>query len=261
MDLNLKQKVALISGGTHGIGRSIALTLAAEGCRVAVFSSTDAKVRTMEKELAAAGADSLAMKADAMRADELEAVEKAVIAKWGTVHILVNNVGGGGRWGKETVEDTDERVWTEVYEKNVLSSIRLTRWALPFMRAQTWGRVIAITSIFGREGGGRPWFAMAKTAQTAMMKALALKPYLSAENITFNSVAPGALMIPDTGWDHEARENPARFAEFVKKECPRGKLGAPEDVARLVAFLCSDGAAHINGVSVPVDGGQSRSLL
>ncbi|MCA9408588.1 MAG: SDR family oxidoreductase [Candidatus Omnitrophica bacterium] len=261
MDFGLKGKVALITGGTHGIGRSIALSLAREGCRVVVCSSTLPRVQNMEKELHDKGAEALVMQADLMNANEVNKVFEAVIEKWKTIHILVNNVGGGGRWGKAIVEETEGRVWEEVYEKNVGVAMKFTMKAIPFMRQQQWGRVITITSILGRESGGRPWFCMAKAAQTSMTKALAKMDYLAKEGITFNSVAPGAIMIPDTGWAKMKNENPKGYEDFIQHELPLGRLGTPEEVANVVTFLCSQQASLVNGASIPVDGGQSRSML
>ena len=123
------------------------------------------------------------------------------------------------------------------------------------------GRVVTITSIFGREGGGRPWFSMAKTAQTSLMKALAIKHYLAEDGITFNSVAPGAIMIPDTGWEKLEKENPKELKEFIDKELPLGRLGTPDEIANVVVFMCSEKASLLNGTSVPVDGGQSKSNI
>lgn len=261
MDLKIKNKYALISGGTHGIGRSIALALADEGCNVAVFSRNVERVEKTKDELQAKGVNCIAIPADVTVETDIKKVTDAVINKWGTIHILVNNVGGGGRWGSEIVEDTNEEVWQEVYDKNVLSAIRLTMWAIPFMRKQKWGRVVTITSIFGREGGGSPWFSMAKTAQTSFMKALAKKHYLTEDGITFNSVAPGAIMIPDTGWEKMVKEKPKEAEEFIKRELPLGRLGTPEEIASVVAFICSEQASLLNGASIPVDGGQSKSVL
>lgn len=261
MDLKIKGKYALISGGTHGIGRSIALTLADEGCNVAVFSRSSERVEKTKEELKAKGVNCISIQADAMIESDIKRVTDAVIEKWGTIHILVNNVGGGGRWGSEIVEETKEEVWQEVYDKNALTAIRLTKWAIPFMRKQKWGRVVTITSIFGREGGGRAWFSMAKIAQTSLMKALAKKHYLAADGITFNSVAPGAIMIPDTGWEKMLKEKPKELEDFIKRELPLGRLGTPEEIASVVAFICSEQASLLNGASIPVDGGQSKSIL
>ena len=261
MDFRLKGKCALISGGTHGIGREIALALVAEGCHVAVFSSTAGRVEKMKMELESKGVEFIAMRADVMKEEDIKKVQQAVFEKWGTVHIVVNNVGGGGRWGKEIYEETGEFTWMEVYEKNVLTAIRLTNWAIPFMRKQKWGRVITITSIFGRESGGRPWFCMAKSAQTSMMKSLAKAPYLAQDGITFNSVAPGAIMIPDTGWEKALKEKKDEVVAFIQKELPLGRFGRPEEVASVVTFLCSEQASLVNGASIPVDGGESKSMI
>ncbi|MBF0594825.1 MAG: SDR family oxidoreductase [Candidatus Omnitrophica bacterium] len=261
MDLKIKGKCAIVTGGTHGIGKAIALALAAEGCKVAVCSRTKERVLAMDEELKRTGIDYLAIEADVTLESDVDRVMRLVLERWGAVHILVNNVGGGGRWGSDIVEETAERVWVEVYEKNVLSSIRFTTRALPLMRRQKWGRVIAITSIFGRESGGRPWFCMAKSAMTSFMKAMAKKDYLVKEGITFNSVAPGAIMIPSTGWEKTQKENPREMADFISRELPLGRLGSPEEVSSVVAFLCSEQASLVNGASIPVDGGQSKSMI
>lgn len=261
MDLQLQGKVAIVTGGTHGIGRAIALSLAAEGAKVAVCSRTEARVKGMTADLAALTKEFICTVADVTQTADLDRLLAEVTTRWGTVHILVNNVGGGGRWGKEIYEETEETVWMEVYEKNVLSAIRLTKKVLPFMRRQRWGRVVTITSIFGRESGGRPWFCMAKSAQTSFMKAMAKAGYLAQDGITFNSVAPGAIMIPNTGWEKDLKEKREEVADFVRRELPLGRMGTPEEVASVVAFLCSQQASLVNGASIPVDGGQSKSMI
>ena len=261
MELGLKGKYALVTGGSHGIGRSTALALAQEGCHVAICARTPERIETTLALLKPTGVDAIGIPADVMNDAEIAQVMQAISARWGTLHILVNNVGGGGRWGKEKIEETEERVWTEVYEKNVLSAIRFTTRALPFMVKQRWGRVVTVTSLFGREGGGRPWFSMAKTAQTAMMKALALKHDLAAANVTFNSVAPGAIMIPETGWEREAREKPHEIEALLKREFPLERFGTPEEVASVIVFLCSEKASLVNGASIPVDGSQGKSII
>ena len=261
MDLKIKGKYALVTGGSHGIGRAIALALADEGCNVAICARDKDRIENTAAELKAKGVDVLGITADVMLKSDIENVLKTIINKWGTIHILINNVGGGGRWGSEIVEETKEEVWLEVYNKNAMAAIRFTTLAIPFMRKQRWGRVVTITSIFGREGGGRPWFSMAKSAETSLMKALALKHYLSRDGITFNSVAPGAIMIPDTGWEREYKENRKEVDEFINRELPLGRFGTPEEVADIVVFICSEKAGLVNGTSIPVDGSQSRSNI
>jgi 3-oxoacyl-[acyl-carrier protein] reductase len=261
MDLGLRGKFALVTGGSHGIGLATAKHLAAEGCNVAVCSRSQARLEAAVGELKGYGGRLLAIAADVLEADAADGVMDVVDAEWGELQILVNNVGGGGRWGKENVEETDLRVWSEVYEKNAMAAVRFTRRALPHMRRAKWGRVVTITSIYGgKEGVGRPWFTMAKAAETGLMKSLSAMSYLVREGITFNSVAPGGIWIPGTGFEDEQKRDPESFQRRIDADYPLGRLGTPEEVAAVVAFLCSTQASLVNGANITVDGGQSRSL-
>lgn len=260
MDLALKGKYALVTGGSHGIGRSIALALAEEGCHVAICARDKERVAEAAAELKTRGIKSIGITADVMIPADIERVVETVSDSWKTLHILVNNVGGGGRWGSDDVEKTPEDVWLEVYHKNALAAVRFTMKAIPLMRKQKWGRVVTISSIYGREGGGRPWFNMAKSAEISLMKTLAMKADLVRDGITFNSVTPGAIMIPDTGWEQEKKQHPKQFKEMLNTQFPLGRLGTPEEVASVVVFLCSERASLVNGASIAVDGGESRSF-
>jgi len=135
-----------------------------------------------------------------------------------------------------------------------------TSLTIPLMKKNKWGRVITVASRYGKEAGGRPWFAMAKSAEISLMKTLSLDKMLVRQGITFNSVAPGAIMIPDTGWDTRAKEDPQGLKNLVDKEFPLGRMGKPEEVASVVVFLCSERASLINGACLSVDGGESKSF-
>lgn len=260
MNFGIKGKYALITGGSHGIGRSVALALAREGCHVAICARGEEKLEAVLSEIKKMRVKGIAVRADVMIAQDVDNVIKTVTKSWGAIHILVNNAGGGGRWGEEVPEITNEEVWLEVYSKNALAAIRFTMKALPFMRRQKWGRVVTITSNLVHEGCGRPWFNMAKAAQTSLMKNLALNHDLARCGITFNSVAPGCIMIPDTGWEFEKNKNPKVFKKMVMKNFPSGRLGSPEEVASVVAFVCSEQASYLTGASITVDGGESKSF-
>lgn len=266
MDLGIKGKFALVTGGSHGIGRSIALALAEEGCNVAICARNSPRagyaggIEETVAELKTKGVLSIGISADVLVPEDIKKVTEAVIEAWGTIHILVNNVGGGGSWGRSVVEETEEQVWLDVYNKNALASVRFTMWAIPYMRKQKWGRVVTITSRYGREGGGRPWFNMAKAAQMGLMKTLALNYDLARDGITFNTVAPGGVMIPGTVWQLEKGKDPAGFEKMVDQQFPLGRLGTPEEVASVVAFACSEQASLLTGAAIPVDGGESRSF-
>ena len=207
MNLNLKLKKALVTGGSRGIGRAISKELKKEGTIVDICSRTEGIIFDVLK-------------------DDLSIINDEY-------DILINNVGGGGRWGTEEYEKFNE--WEEVYEKNAGIARKLTMKCLPYMRKQNWGRVITIASIFGKEAGARPWFNMAKAAEISLMKNLAGK----YKGITFNTVAPGHIDVGNNKYSGE---------------------GKPEDIASLVTFLCSEKAKYINGACITVDGGESRSF-
>jgi len=207
MDLLLGGKRALVTGGSKGIGRAIAIELDHEGCSVDICSRTKGII--------------------------IDVIDGDFSKIDGKYDILINNVGGGGRWGTENYEEFDE--WEQVYDKNAGAARKLTMKCLPYMRKQNWGRVVTIASTYGKEAGGRPWFNMAKAAEISLMKNLAGK----YEGITFNSVAPGCIDVGN-----------GKFSG----------VGKPGDVAGIVAFLCSVRARHINGSCITVDGGESRSF-
>lgn len=260
MDLGLRAKFALVTGGSHGIGLATAFCLAEEGVHVAICARSDERLTQAVSGLKAKGVQAIGVQADVLIPEDITRVVKTLIDEWGTIHILVNNVGGGGRWGKPKAEETEEDVWVDVYNKNAMAAVRFTRLAIPYMRKQKWGRVVSIASIHGREGGGRPWYTMAKSAEIALMKTLANNPDLAQDGITFNSVAPGGIMIPDTAWEKESKENPEAFRKMIERDYPLGRLGTPEEVAHVVTFLCSERASLVNGATVAVDGGQGRAF-
>jgi 3-oxoacyl-[acyl-carrier protein] reductase len=259
MDLGLRGRYALVTGGSHGIGRAIALALAGEGVHVAICARNEARLQAVVAEIERHDVRALGVAADALEVADIDRVVATIGAQWGQLHILVNNVGGGGRWGSEQIEETADEVWLDVYRKNALSAALFTARLLPHLRRARWGRVVSITSKYGREGGGRPWFTMAKSAEMALMKSLALRPELVRDGVTFNSVAPGNIAIPDTGWADEAARDPQAMAALLA-DTPLGRFGTPEEVASVVLFLCSAQASLVNGASVSVDGGETRSF-
>jgi 3-oxoacyl-[acyl-carrier protein] reductase len=263
MNLGLGGKTALITGGTHGIGLSISLALANEGCNVIVCSRTSGRIQT------ALAALNKINSGGAYYGYEFDALDRDSISRMisdikrdnpGGVDILVNNVGGGGRWGKPEVLDNDLNVWDEVYQKNVGVSIQLTTAFLAGMLEKGWGRVIGITSIYGRCAGGRPWFNVAKFAETALFKNFSQIRAFIRSGVTFNTVAPGAIMIPNTGWDLELGGDATEARERLDMQFPLGRLGTPDEVASVVTFLASKQASYVNGASILVDGGETSVI-
>ena len=259
IDYKIRGKNALVTGGSHGIGLQISIALAKEGVNVAIFSRSNEKLITAKKILESHNVKVITIKADALEKETVDYVMDIIIKVWGNIDILVNNVGGGGRWGKDIIEKTDDNVWYDVIQKNALTAALFTSRSIPFMIQKKWGRVITITSIFGKEGGGRPWFNMAKAAEVGLMKSMSLTKYLVRSGITFNTVAPGGIYIDGTGFEDEKNKNPNFFNKMIDSQYPIGRMGRPEEVANVVLFLCSYQASLVNGAQITVDGGQSKA--
>ena len=255
MDLGLKDKFALVTGGSRGIGRAIALALAEEGCGVVVCARGEPDLILLKAELNNMGVPNFCIPADVTVPADRVRVWKAVEELHG-FHILVHNAGGGGRWGEKQAEKTPEGVWAEVYEKNAGAATWFTMRAIPLFLKQWvspatigFGRVVTIASVHGLDHRGRPWFSMAKAAEIALMRSLAGDPRLAGAGLTFNSVAPGPVMAG--GWlEVGALPERAEAGRLVL-----GRLGMPEEVASAVVFLCSEKSSLINGACLVMDGG------
>ena len=226
MDLGLRDKVALVTGGSHGIGRAIALALADEGCRVAICARNEERLERLAAEIHARGGEALAIRADATADADATRVVEGVVQAWGALQILVNNVGGGGGRARQSADAVPIEYWRAVYELNAGAALRFTLLALPHMRRGGWGRVVTIASVKGFEGGGRPWYNMAKAAEISLMKSLALDADLVRAGVTFNSIVPGRVAFPGNGWDLFRQDEPERYEERMKRDMPIGRAGA-----------------------------------
>jgi 3-oxoacyl-[acyl-carrier protein] reductase len=251
MDLGLKDRVAIVTGGSRGIGRAIALALADEGVRVAICARGEDSLREVESELRARGVDAVGIAADVTKGDDIERLVAQTVERFGALHILVNNAGARRR------EPTDE-AWNEDYESNLLAAVRATRAAAPHMRAAGNGSIVHIASIYGRETGGPAPYNAMKAAMISHAKAMAIE---LAPEVRVNSVAPGSIAFPGGSWGKRLEEDPEGMARFIEQNIPMGRFGTPQEIASVVAFLCSDRASWVTGACVNVDGGQSRSNI
>jgi 3-oxoacyl-[acyl-carrier protein] reductase len=260
MDLGLKGKAALVTGASRGIGRGIALELAREGCRVALCARGKEALEATAADVRALGAQTVAVTADVTTPAGVQQAFDAATAAFGAVDILVNNVGGST--GSSFLE-TGDADWQRALDLNLWPAVRLSRLAVPSMRARGNGTIVNIVSIYGREWGGayvrRPTYIAAKAAEIGMSKALAME--LAPLGIRVNAVAPGSIVFPGGGWERRTKEDPEGIAGFLKADLPLGRFGRPEEVGRVVAFLASDAASLVLGACLNVDGGQSRALF
>ncbi|HEY7067308.1 MAG TPA: glucose 1-dehydrogenase [Chloroflexota bacterium] len=256
MDLGLTDKVALVTGANRGIGKAVALGLAAEGCRVALVARTQETTQAAAAEVAARGAEALAIRADVSVAADVERMVGETVARWGRLDVLVNNV--GGRFGGQFMQTSDD-AWVGAVEANFLSAVRASRLAVPHMRRQGGGAIVMISSIYGREAGGIVTYNATKAAMISLTKNMARE--LAPEGIRVNSVAPGSISFPGGSWWRRQQENPEAMAEFVRRDMPLGRFGSAEEVANVAVFLASEQASLMTGACVPVDGAQGRSNI
>ena len=259
MDLGLRDKVALITGSSRGLGLAGATALAAEGCRVVLTARGAEQLERSAAGVrkAAGGEDRVAtVAADLSTARGIaESVETAVTA-FGGLDILINNMGLAR--GTTIVETSDDQ-WEEAFEQTLYPAIRASRLAVPHMRRRGGGVIIMVTSIWGRESGGRMTYNAVKAAQTSLAKAMAQQ--LAADGIRVLSVAPRSILFPGGSWHKRQQADPEGIAEFVRRELPFGRFGRAEEVGDVVAFLASPRASWVSGASVVVDGCQSKSNL
>ena len=258
MDLGLRDRVAIVTGGSRGLGLASARTLAAEGCRVCVCARSEGPLREAAAELGTvAGSPDrvLAVTADVSTAAGVETVVARTAETFGGIDVLINNVGLGRGGG--ILEATDAE-WAEAFDQTLLPAVRASRAAVPHMQRRGGGVIIMIASIWGREAGGRMTYNAVKAAEISLAKALAQQ--LASSNIRVNSVCPGSILFEGGSWWKRQQADPAGMAEFVAREIPFGRFGTAEEVGDVVAFLASARASWITGASIVVDGGQSRAF-
>ena len=258
MDMGIAGKNALVTGGSRGLGRQAALSLAAEGVNVAICGRSQETLDRTVAELKNLGVSAIGVEADVSAADDIEPLYCNVTAGLGEIDILVNNVGGVRV--REDILGTSLEDFRATFDLNLFGGYHLMQLAIPHMREQKWGRVVNIVSIWGREYGGNIGYMSAKAAVIAATKHAGVT--LAKDGVLVNSIAPGSISHAQGGWESFQNDNPPEVVEaFIERNLPMGRFGWPEPVGDLVAFLASERAGLITGACIVVDGGQSYSLI
>jgi 3-oxoacyl-[acyl-carrier protein] reductase len=256
MDLQLTGKVALVTGSSRGLGYASARALAAEGAHVVLCARGAERLTEAAAGVAAVaahGAQVASVTADVSTTEGAEALVSAAMARFGGIDILVNNV-GLGRGGD--IEATTDGEWQEAVDQTIFPTVRVTRLAVPHMRARGGGAIVIVSSIYGREAGGRMTYNAVKAAEISLAKSLAQQ--LAPDAIRVVSVAPGSILFPGGSWHKRQQADSDGIAAFVRRELPFGRFGTADEVGDVVAFLASARASWISGTTVVVDGCQSR---
>ena len=244
--MKLEGDVALVTGASRGIGEVIAVRLAKAGAKVAVsYRTGEQAASTVVDGIAAAGGEAFPVGVDVSQEDPVESMVEQVVRRWGKLDILVNNA--GTTRDKLLLRMTSEE-WDDVINVNLRGAFLCTRFALPHMVRQRHGRIVNISSVVGLTGNpGQANYAASKAGLIGFTKAMARE--VASRNITVNAVAPGYITTA------MVQRLPEDAQKGILARIPMARFGSPEDVAEVVAFLCTEAAGYVTGQVIGIDGG------
>ena len=247
--LNLAGRVAVVTGGSRGIGRAVAECLALAGARIVISYHSDeaAALETTEVIRSRFKVEATAVCADVSSVQESERLVEVALEKFGRLDILVCNA---GIWEGAAVEELSEELWDRVLDVNLKGSWAVCRAAVPALKRQKWGRIVLLSSTAGQRGEANfSNYAASKAGQIAFAKSLAVE--LAEFGVTVNAVAPGWVETEMTAKAFTDED----YRRSVERSIPLGRIASPDDIALPVLFLCSEWARHITGEVLNINGG------
>lgn len=262
MDLGIRHKIAFVAAASRGLGKAAAVSLAKEGVRLAICSRDSRSITAAAEEISGAtGVEVLALSGDVSSASDCDRMIRSTLERFGTIDILVNNAGGPPAGGLAVMTDDD---WRKGFDLTVMSAVRLSRAVVPLMERQRWGRIITIVSIAAKQPVNDLLISSSIRPGILGLSKILANQY-GRDNITVNTVCPGYILTDrqkEIGVSR-ARTKNITFDDYLlesARNIPAGRLGKPEEVGDLIAFLASQNAAFINGANILIDGGQAQGI-
>jgi 3-oxoacyl-[acyl-carrier protein] reductase len=252
LELGLEGKVAIVTGGSDGLGRACAERLGREGARVAICARRkDHLERAAQAIREATGAEVLAQATDVTRAEAVQAFVEAVVGRWGGVDILVNNAGTSAA---AAFDEVDDRAWQTDIELKVMGAVRFCRLVIPHMKQRGGGRIVNVTTVGGKAPGARALpTSVTRAAGINLTKSLATE--YAGDRILVNTVCLG--LVKSAQWERRAKGDVEGYYREAARRVPVGRVAEAHEFADLVAFLVSERAAYITGTAINFDGGMA----
>lgn len=266
MDLGLKDKVALITGSSAGIGFTIAEKLAQEGCHLIICGRNSQRLEQAYQSLKKAypSLEILSLSADVHQGNDSQKLVQKSLEKYGKIDILINN-SEGANFAENLIENLSDEDWLSVFQGKLMGYIRLTNLVLPIMKSQQWGRIINIIGTSGKEPS--PRLVKSGVVNAALMNfTKSVARQTASYNVLMNSVNPGIIDTPRHReylkiYAQKEGTTEDTIREGIIKTIPMNRIGKTEELANLVVFLSSECASYITGITIPVDGGLSSSAF
>ncbi len=257
LELGLQGKVAIVTGGSEGLGRAAAQRLAGEGALVAIFARRAERLEKAAEEIrATTGGEVISVAGDVTDPSACQRLVDAVLARWGRVDILLNNAGGAQAYG---FEDIDDHVWQADWELKVMGAVRMTRLVVPSMRRHQDGRIVNITTVNGKAPKPRVLpTSVTRAAGINLTKSLANQ--YAADNIRVNTICIGLVRTPQIDRWASTDDLESHYKSLAQQRVPLGRVATPEEFADLFTFLVSDRASYITGAAINFDGGAGMTV-